>query len=287
MSHTMDPALRLQITKDYIADCQARDYTPSPHEAATTIWLAQRTAAVKHNEHITDKNDRMTLPSEISVDDAIACILVFQQARKVVTPGGLTSLVLFIGDTLLRSNQPPSFVSDLYDESLIIFMLYDYLNLNSDYFSEPRLKSALRHLKEQAPLWTPTQQDPATVAQFLDETIPDIRWSIVPWDVLYSMYVGWVLRRYPLLAPLSSADFEQETRNFLQTYPEWNATRILPNGKEEWVLRKTVYGTPLIQGKDCQVEHLAEPAYKGVPKGKAFHGIYELEENPVVRRRAP
>lgn len=156
--------------------------------------------------------------------------------------------------------------------------------LNMDYYelSEP---SACTELLDEVKQFN----DP--VRQFLDESLLEFSWDLVPHEYLYMFYLGWFKKYVPSGKPVSKTGFTKEVKQLLQDgYPDWDVTanQVSPNGKMD-------YPEPLIL--KYSVDELRDYTYKGadpnkicmpsqVMNGKKYRGIQRTPTAIKLRRDA-
>ena len=112
-------------------------------------------------------------------------------------------------------------------QDVLEYILYKVLTLMPDYyeFSEPEAcKKLLEECKE--------AND--TTRQFLEDTLPQYRWDLLPDGFLYDAYKGWMKDNCPSGRALHKSNFLEEVKEAVKNCSEWHY-RFDKSGKKMWV----------------------------------------------------
>lgn len=156
--------------------------------------------------------------------------------------------------------------------------------LNTDYYELSEPSACVELLGE-------VKQFNDPVRQFLDESLSEFSWDLIPNDYLYMFYLGWFKKYVPSGKPVSKTAFTKEVKQLIKDgYPDWDETphQVSPKGKMD-------YPEPLILEYDVVV--LRDSTYKGsdpnkictpsqVMYGKKYRGIQRVVTAIKLRRDA-
>ncbi|MGF7012649.1 putative DNA primase/helicase [Lachnospiraceae bacterium PF1-22] len=161
------------------------------------------------------------------------------------------------------------------------YALHKVLHMNYYELSEP---SACVELLGEVRIYN----DP--VRQFLEDTLPEFSWNLIPNDFLYMFYLGWFSLNVPSGKAIAKTGFVKEVKQMLTGgYLDWELTdnQVSTRGKMD-------YPEPLII--KYNVETLKDPTYKGsdpnkicmTPEviGKKYRGIQRTPTAITVRKDA-
>lgn len=147
------------------------------------------------------------------------------------------------------------------------YALHKVLNMNYYELNEP--ESCLELLGEVKHF-----NDP--VRQFLDDTLYNFSWDLVPKDYLYMFYKGWFEQNVPSGKVISKTAFSKEVNQLIKdgTYTDWELqdTPIQAKGRMD-------FPEPLIITYNVQA--LSDPVYKGSDPNKK--SLTPLAENAKFR----
>ncbi len=121
---------------------------------------------------------------------------------------------LFVPFTKCFTGAERKYIKDdyLHRPEVLEYVLYKVLNMDFYALSEPQAcKLALEDYK--------TFNDPTR--QFLDEMLPQLKWSLIPRDFLYCLYKSYFRRNNPSGSPLGKNKFYMEVRGLIGSYPDW------------------------------------------------------------------
>jgi len=74
------------------------------------------------------------------------------------------------------------------------------------------------------------QNDP--VRQFLDETLPRVKWDLLPFSFLHDLYTSYSRRANPSGSPLGKQAFIASLLDLLSEYPDWECPDVPPKNDQ-------------------------------------------------------
>ncbi|MCC0643525.1 phage/plasmid primase, P4 family [Clostridioides sp. ZZV14-6150] len=165
---------------------------------------------------------------------------------------------------------------------VLVYALHKVLNMDYYELSEP---SACTELLDEVKHYN----DP--VRQFLDESLSEFSWDLIPYDFLYMFYLGWFTSSVPSGKAIAKTGFIKEVKQLLEDgYPDWDVTinQVSPRGKvdfpEPLILKFNVIALRDSTYKGSDPNKICTPSQ--VMDGKKYRGIQRTPTAIKLRKDA-